>query len=72
MAHDLNNPNPLNYFSEDELRRFIRDPRSIRPVISPKKYAFTPGDLSLQALNELIAFLRFVQENTSPSTQANH
>lgn len=65
LAHDLNNPNPLNYFSEDELRRFIRDPHSLRPVISPKKFPFPPSKLSQQELTELISFLKFIKNNTA-------
>ncbi|WP_263143505.1 cytochrome c [Pseudomonas sp. RIT-PI-AD] len=56
---DLNQPfNPTEYFAGDFLRRYIRDPQSLRRWPQAKMPAFGEGILSEPELSQLIAYLR--------------
>lgn len=59
---DLNYPmNPLEYFSEQQLRRFIRNPQSMRYMKNDLMFPFTTAILSEQELDAIIAFLKVMQ-----------
>lgn len=59
---DLNVPmNPLEYFSEQQLRRYIRNPQSMRIMKNDLMFPFTKAILSDQELNAIIAFLQIMR-----------
>jgi mono/diheme cytochrome c family protein len=59
LGPDLNIPyNPTEYFSGDFLRRYIRDPQSLRRWPQAKMPAISAEVLSDQQLREVIAYLR--------------
>ncbi len=58
MGPDLNQPmNPTEYFQADALRRFIRDPASVRTWPDRKMPGFAPDQISDAQLDGLIAYL---------------
>lgn len=59
MGPDLNVPyNPTEYFSGDFLRRYIRDPQSLRHWPQAKMPAFTASVLPDNELDLLVGYLR--------------
>lgn len=70
MAHDLNNPNPLTYFSKQQLRAFLNNPQVIRPGISKKMPRFTSAQLSNQDFDSLVSLLQYfahISKTTPPA-----
>lgn len=62
MGPDLNFPmNPLEYFSEKHVRKFIRDPQSVRYMKNDKMFAFNEKLLSAEELDAVIAFLKLMK-----------
>ena len=59
MGPDLNVPyNPTEYFSGDFLKRYIRDPQSLRQWPQAKMPAFTASVLPDNELDLLVGYLR--------------
>jgi mono/diheme cytochrome c family protein len=64
LGPDLNSPfNPTEYFAEDYLRRYIRDPQSLRNWPQGKMPGFSTEVLSEQELRELLEYLRHMAEH---------
>lgn len=56
---DLNLPhNPTEYFQADYLRRYIRDPQSLRQWPQAKMPGFTETVINDSELDALLAYLR--------------
>lgn len=70
LGPDLNIPhNPTEYFSGDFLRRYIRDPQSMRRWPQGKMPGFSPQVLSDKALRELLGYLAHMAgRKTAPGT----
>ena len=62
IGPDLNIPqNPTEYFSDKQLRQFIRNPQSMRYMKNDKMLAFSKQLLSEDELNAIIAFLQLMR-----------
>jgi mono/diheme cytochrome c family protein len=58
MGPDLNRPmNPTEYFQPAALRRYLRDPTSVRAWPEQKMPDFTPQQISDGEMAALIAYL---------------
>ncbi|HDR9075444.1 TPA: cytochrome c [Burkholderia vietnamiensis] len=58
---DLNAPmNPVDYFQPAALRRYIRDPASVRDWPGRAMPAFPPEQLSDRELDQIVAYLTYV------------
>jgi mono/diheme cytochrome c family protein len=61
IGPDLNVPyNPTEYLRADLLRRFIRDPQSLRRWPSTRMPAFDANVLSDRELNDVVAYLKYM------------
>jgi len=59
IGPDLNKPfNPTEYFQESFLRRFIREPASVRTWPQRTMPGFSPSIISDDSLNDLLRYLR--------------
>ncbi|MFK7825135.1 MAG: cytochrome c family protein [Oligoflexales bacterium] len=68
IGPDLNFPlNPTEYFSEQNLRKLIRDPQSIRNWPKSKMSGFSDEFLSNTELNNLIEYLKHMAKIKSTS-----
>ncbi|MBJ9968486.1 c-type cytochrome [Burkholderia seminalis] len=57
---DLNTPmNPVDYFQPAALRRYIRDPASVRDWPGRSMPAFPPDQLSDRELDQIVAYLAY-------------
>ncbi|MCA8422444.1 MULTISPECIES: c-type cytochrome [Burkholderia] len=57
---DLNTPmNPVDYFQPAALRRYIRDPASVRDWPGRRMPAFPPDQLSDRELDQIVAYLAY-------------
>lgn len=62
LGPDLNYPmNPTEYFSEELLRKFIRNPQSVRFLKNDKMFPFTKTLLPEEELDAIIAFLKLMR-----------
>jgi mono/diheme cytochrome c family protein len=67
IGPDLNVPyNPTEYLRADLLRRFIRDPQSLRRWPSTRMPAFDAAILSDRELNDVVAYLRYMANRKVP------
>jgi len=67
IGPDLNVPyNPTEYLRLDALRRFIRDPQSLRRWPRGKMPAFGPTTLTDRELNDVLAYLRYMANRKVP------
>ncbi|HHX4058165.1 MAG: c-type cytochrome [Burkholderia contaminans] len=58
---DLNTPmNPVNYFQAAALRRYIRNPASVRDWPGRSMPAFPPDQLSDRELDQIVAYLAYM------------
>lgn len=63
MGPDLNQPtNPTSYFTEEGLRRLLRDPASLRTWPQMQMPAFSEAMLSEAELDAVIAYLRHMAD----------
>ena len=63
LGPDLNRPmNPVEYFQPAALRRYLRDPASVRHWPDQKMPGFPPSILSDTELDQLLAYLRHTSE----------
>jgi cytochrome c1 len=63
MGPDLNVPmNPVEYFQPSALRRYLRDPASVRTWPEQKMPGFGPERLSDADLDAVIAYLVHMAE----------
>ncbi|WP_366555979.1 c-type cytochrome [Aquibaculum sediminis] len=63
MGPDLNQPaNPTRYFTEEGLRRLLRDPASLRSWPAMQMPAFSEAMLSEAELDAVIAYLRHMAD----------
>lgn len=70
---DLNVPmNPLEYFSEQQLRRYIRNPQSMRYMKNDLMFPFTRALLSDEELDAIIAFLKGMQSHKIASPKSKN
>ena len=61
IGPDLNVPyNPTEYLRADLLRRYIRDPQSLRRWPSTRMPAFDAAALSDRELNDVVAYLKYM------------
>ncbi|WP_261526990.1 cytochrome c [Burkholderia multivorans] len=64
---DLNAPmNPVDYFQPAALRRYIRNPASVRDWPGRAMPAFPPAQLSDRELDEIVAYLTYVARRKAP------
>ncbi|MGV8860749.1 MAG: c-type cytochrome [Pseudomonas sp.] len=70
LGPDLNQPHsPIEYFAGDYLKRYIRDPQSLRQWPQAKMPAISTAVLSDGELDQLIGYLRHMaQRRTAAST----
>jgi cytochrome c2 len=62
IGPDLNVPhNPTEYFVESYMRKFIRDPRSLREWKNERMSAFSEKDISDKELEYLIGYLKYMK-----------
>ena len=67
LGPDLNTPhNPTEYFHEEYLRKFIRNPQSVRHWQEDRMQGFKPSDLSEEDLNHLITYLKEMTYHRPP------
>ncbi|KTC92571.1 MULTISPECIES: c-type cytochrome [Legionella] len=72
LGPDLNFPsNVLEYFSEAQLRKFIRNPQSVRFMKNDKMFPFTEKLLSAEELDAIIAFLKLMQSHKIQTAPQN-
>jgi mono/diheme cytochrome c family protein len=65
---DLNLPyNPTEYFRADLLRRYIRDPQSLRHWPQARMPGFSEAALSESQLDQLLAYLRHMAGRKAPA-----
>jgi mono/diheme cytochrome c family protein len=63
MGPDLNYPmSPMEYFRDDMLRRFIRDPQAVRLNPGTPMGGFPESILSDQELDDLLAYLQYMAD----------
>jgi hypothetical protein len=63
MGPDLNQPmNPTEYFQQPALRRYLRDPASVRTWPEQKMPGFGPELLSEGELDAVIAYLAHIAD----------
>lgn len=63
MGPDLNQPmNPTEYFKENALKKFIRNPESVRTWPNRVMYGFAPEFLPETELNALISYLKHMAD----------
>jgi mono/diheme cytochrome c family protein len=71
IGPDLNVPyNPTEYLRADALRRFIRDPQSLRRWPNGKMPGFSVAILSDRELNDVLAYLRYMANRKVPVSAA--
>lgn len=62
LGPDLNYPmNPTEYFSEELLRKYIRNPQSVRFLKNDKMFPFSEKLLPQDELDAIIAFLKLMR-----------
>lgn len=67
VGPDLNRPmNPVKYFQPAALRRYLRDPASVRHWPDQKMPGFAPETLSDAELDQLLAYLQHMSERRRP------
>ncbi|MGE0658197.1 MAG: cytochrome c [Reyranellaceae bacterium] len=67
VGPDLNRPmNPVEYFQPAALRRYLRDPASVRHWPDQKMPGFAPEALSDAELDQLLAYLQHMSERRRP------
>ncbi len=67
LGPDLNKPmNPVEYFQPAALRRYLRDPASVRHWPDQKMPGFAPETLSDAELDQLLAYLKHMSERRRP------
>lgn len=72
LGPDLNFPsNVLEYLSEAQVRKFIRNPQAVRFMKNDKMFPFTEKLLSAEELDSIIAFLKLMQSHKIKSAPPN-
>ena len=69
VGPDLNRPmNPIEYFRPAALRRYLRDPASVRTWPEQKMPGFAPEQLGEAELDALLAYLEHMAERRPRET----
>ncbi|KTD35089.1 hypothetical protein Lnau_1979 [Legionella nautarum] len=72
LGPDLNFPsNVLEYLSEAQVKKFIRNPQSVRFMKNDKMFAFSKKLLSEEELNAIIAFLKLMKSHKIKAAPPN-